>query len=280
MSGLLNFQPMLDGDFVRNSPSVAYNHKPALVAPVDILIGCNTDEGMSEALGAQIAIDTSQEFAAVLTAAFGFSPDMVQDILTLWPEDAQYPPYSEPMSIDWPALTAALGIKSGNQTRRIYGFINDYAMHAGRRLTAQSWPKLTGKKAYSFRWDTDPTRLPLVYTPGLGVGFAEHGAELSFEFGLPYVSGSPYPPIPDVPAMRNVSYAMQVHFISFANYGDPNKHGVKWIPQWPAYTQTSNQNFVYNATLDDTLNLHVEKDDYREPQLAWLNARWGYMGKG
>lgn len=184
---LLGFQPMLDGDILRNSASFAYDHSPPLIAPVDIMTGCNTDEGMSEALGGQTAFNTSAEVEYLVTAAFGLNSTMAEELLALYPEDAQYPPYSQPMSLDWPALTATVGVLSGKQTRRVYGIINDLGMMAGRRLTAASWKPLTGKKAYSFRWDVDPSRIPLVYTPGLGVGFAEHGAELSFEFRLPYV---------------------------------------------------------------------------------------------
>ncbi|KFY42676.1 hypothetical protein V495_04385 [Pseudogymnoascus sp. VKM F-4514 (FW-929)] len=275
-AGLASFQPILDGDIIRNSPSFAYAQSPPLIAPVDIITGCNTDEGMSEALGAQTPFNTTAEVENFLTAGLGVDTDIANEILALYPENGQYPPYSQPMTLDWPALTAALGIQSGTQTRRVYGIINDFAMMSGRRLTAASWTPLTGKKAYSFRWDVDPTRIPLVYTPGLGVGFAEHGAELSFEFRLPYVSGSPYPPIPDVPAMKNVSYAMQAHFVAFAATGDPNAHHVNWIPKWPAYAD-STRNFVYNATLDDTFNLHVEKDDFRSEQISWFNARWAYL---
>ncbi|OBT65285.1 hypothetical protein VE03_04603 [Pseudogymnoascus sp. 23342-1-I1] len=275
-AGLLSFSPTLDGDIIRNSPSFAYAQNPPLIVPVDIITGCNTDEGMSEAFGAQTPFNTSTEVENFLVAGLGVDSTIANEILALYPEDGQYPPYSQPMTLDWPALTAELGIQSGTQTRRVYGIINDFAMMAGRRLTAASWTPLTGKKAYSFRWDVDPSRIPLVYTPGLGVGFAEHGAELSFEFRLPYVSGSPYPPIPDVPAMRNVSYAMQAHFVAFAATGDPNAHHVNWIPKWPAYSG-STQNFVYNATLDDTLNLHVEKDDFRSEQISWFNARWTYL---
>lgn len=73
--------------------------------------------------------------------------------------------------------------------------------------------------------------------------------------------------------MGSVSYAMQTHFIAFAATGDPNAHHVKWIPKWPAYADGT-QNFVYNATLADTLNLHVEQDDFRSEQMSWFNARW------
>ena len=99
---------MVDGDMLRNSPSFAYDHVPPLVAPIDVLLGCNSDEGMSQALGGQVDIDNTDEFAYALTLEFGFNSTMLAEVLALWPEDAQYPPYSEPMSIDWPALTATV----------------------------------------------------------------------------------------------------------------------------------------------------------------------------
>lgn len=138
-----------------------------------------------------------------------------------------------------------MGVASGNQTRRLYGFVNDVVMHAGRGFTAQNRAKLTGKSAYSYCWDVDPSRIPLVYTPGLGIGFAQHGADVSFQFGIPEYYPQQCPIsilIPDVPAMRNVSYAMQVHFVSFSNSGDPNAHHLSWIPQWPAYEEGQEQN--------------------------------------
>ena len=273
------YNPVLDGDILRNSASFAYDHVPPLVAPIDILLGCNTDEGMSQAIGGQVDVENTAFFAEILTVVLGLSGTMVADVLTLWPENAQYPPYSEPMSLDWPALTATVGVPSGNQTRRFYGFVNDVVMHAGRRFTAQNWAKLTGKNAYSYRWDVDPSRIPLVYTPGLGVGFAQHGADVAFQFGIPENYSQISIPIPDVPAMRNVSFAMQAHFIAFANTGNPNDQHLAWIPKWPAYTEGQKQNFVYNATLQDTLNLHIENDDYRADQLEWLNERWAFVSK-
>ena len=114
---------------------------------------------------------------------------------------------------------------------------------------------------------------PIVYTPGLGPGFAQHGAELSWEFRLPYISPTPYPPLPNITAMRNESYAMQATFISFAATGSPNHHPLAWVPYWPEYKNGS-KNFVFNATLDDTLNLHIEDDTFREEGIKWFNERW------
>jgi carboxylesterase type B len=79
--------------------------------------------------------------------------------------------------------------------------------------------------------------------------------------------------------MQNVSYAMQAHWAAFAATGDPNSHGLKWIPKWPIYDDAE-QNFVYNATLDNTLNMHIEVDDFRTQAIGWLNARWPLLNRG
>lgn len=266
---------MVDGDFQRNSPEYQFNHEPPLIAPVDIIMGCNSDEAIG--LDIQTSANTSEQLSAYIQLTLGINSTKADEILTLYPEDAQYPPYSEPMTLDWQALTATLGIVSGNQTRRAYGIYTDLAMMAGRRYGTSTWPKIfPSKNAYSFRWDTDPSRIPLVYTAGLGVGFAQHGAELSYEFRLPYISGSPYPPLANITAIQNDSYAMQAHFVSFAAKGDPNAHGLNWVPIWPAYGfgEGEQKNFVYNATLDNVLNLHVENDDFRAEGMEWFNQRW------
>ncbi|KAK5736844.1 hypothetical protein LTR17_007169 [Elasticomyces elasticus] len=146
---------------------------------------------------------------------------------------------------------------------------------AGRRKTVDEWARFGGQ-AYSFRFDTDASRFPLVYTPGLGSGFAQHGAELSWEFRLPYVSSTPYPPLPNITAMQNVSYAMQATWASFASTGSPNHHGLGWIPYWPTYSNGS-KNFVFNGTLNNTLNLHIEDDDFRKEGIKWMNERWSLL---
>jgi hypothetical protein len=69
------------------------------------------------------------------------------------------------------------------------------------------------------------------------------------------------------------------HFIAFAATGDPNAHHVGRIPKWSAYADREQKNFVYNATLQNMLNLHVEDDDYRADQLQWVNERWRFVNK-
>jgi carboxylesterase type B len=149
---------------------------------------------------------------------------------------------------------------------------------SGRRLTAQRWNEATGgAPVYSYRFDTDVRRFPLYNQPnGNGLGFAEHASDLSYDFRLPYASYTPYLPLLNVTALHNVSYALQATWISFAATNSPNHHGLDWVPQWPEYN-ASRQNFVYNGTIDNTLNLHVEDDTFREAQIGWWMDHWGYL---
>ena len=266
--------PIIDGDFLNTLPTEAFFSDPPLLAAVDLITGCNSDEAIG--LGIQVPYNSSDELSDLVQALLVVNSSISETILDLYPLDAQSPPYSLPMTVDWPALTAAIGVSSGTQTRRAYAIFTDFYMMAGRRMTAKSWPEVfPNKKAYSYRWDTDPTTVPLVFTPGLGVGFAQHGAELSWEFRLPYVSGSPYPPLPKIDAMQKVSYAMQTQWISFAATGDPNKHGLGWVPTWNPYGPGgAAKNMVYNGTVSGVLNLHIEDDDFRNEAIGWINGNW------
>ncbi|KAI9730740.1 MAG: hypothetical protein M1834_005709 [Cirrosporium novae-zelandiae] len=258
-----DFTPYVDGEFIVNGP--LYNFANKKVAPINFITGCNSDEGL---IFTGVAPNTSIEVSTFLQSYFDIDNATAYEMMSVYPLDGPLPPYSVSSSIDWVNLTAAVGVYTGTQTRRLYGIFGDYEFHVGRRMTASSWNSITGKHAYSYRFDTDVTRFPLVVTPGLGVGFSEHGAELSFEFRLPYVSPTPYPPLPNITSMQRESYAMQACWASFAATGSPNNHGLSWIPYWPAYDE-SPSNFVFNATINDTLNLHIEDDNYRVKQLKW-----------
>ncbi|KAK5739901.1 hypothetical protein LTR17_004997 [Elasticomyces elasticus] len=229
-----NFGPVFDGDLFRTYPFVAFQQ--GRLPPINLITGCNSDEGMS--LGGQTAANTSLELELYLEAGLGINKTLAQQLLDLYPLDAPSPPYSVPNDYPWQEATLKIGLVCGNQTRRSYGIFGSH-----------------------------------LSTPGLGPGFAQHGAELSWEFRLPYVSSTPYPPLPNITAMQNVSYAMQATWASFASTGSPNHHGLGWIPHWPAYSNGS-KNFVFNGTLNDTLNLHIEDDDFRKEGIKWMNERW------
>lgn len=73
----------------------------------------------------------------------------------------------------------------------------------------------------------------------------------------------PWTPLPNITSMQRIGDVMQAHWARFASTGDPNAHGLKWIPKSPAYDdeQEGGKNFVYNAALDNVLNLHTEDDN-------------------
>lgn len=260
-----NFVATVDGNFIEDTFSNQFTNKQ--IAPISLIIGCNSDEGISFG---QTAANTSAELSTFLQTNIGINQTVAERLLKLYPLDGPSPPYSVNSSVDWIKETASVGVYSGRQTRRSYAIAGDLVFIAGRRETAARWKSTTGKAAYSFRFDTAPSRFPLIVTPGLGVGFVQHGADLSWQFRLPYISPTPYPPIPNVTAMKAASYAMQAAWISFAATGDPNLHGLSWVPYWPRYEKRK-ENFVYNSTLDNALNLYIERDDFREEGIAWIN---------
>ncbi|KAK4921046.1 hypothetical protein LTR49_011416 [Elasticomyces elasticus] len=271
------FGPVVDGDFFRTYPFKAFEQ--GRLPPVNIITGCNSDEGLTWAsvFGNGIAANTTAELAAVLEVGLHMNGTLADQLLDLYPFNAPAPPYSVPLDYQWVSTMAKIGLSAGAQTRRLYGLAGDKAVMAGRRKTASEWDKFGGL-AYSFRFDTDSSRFPIVVTPGLGPGFAQHGAELSWQFRLPYIAPTPYPPLPNITSMRDLSYAMQATWASFAATGSPNHHGVSWVPYWPAYSNGS-QNMVFNATLSDSLNLHVEDDDFRRQGIAWMNDKWALLDK-
>lgn len=69
---------------------------------------------------------------------------------------------------------------------------------------------------------------------------------------------------------------MQATWASFAATGSPNHHGLDWVPYWPEYSNGS-QNFVFNATMSDTLNLHIEDDSFRKAGIDWFNSKWALL---
>ncbi|OJJ45241.1 hypothetical protein ASPZODRAFT_160156 [Penicilliopsis zonata CBS 506.65] len=273
-----DFRPVIDGDFLKLSPSVQFNRHQ--MAPVALIVGANSDEGMTTF---STDANNSAELSTLVQSKMGLNSSAADQLVDLYAGLASLPPYSQPLDIDWVGAARAAGFSAGNFSRVGYAIGGDWSAISGRRKTAQRWHQGSGQAVYSYRFDTDPWRFPIHNeSSGLGLGFAEHGSDLCFEFRIPYVPYTPYLPVQNVTSMHRVSYALQATWISFASTKDPNHHGLDWVPHWPEYTE-SQKNFVYNATLDDTLNLHVEEDTFREEQIQWWMDRWDWLltqGKG
>lgn len=89
--------------------------------------------------------------------SLGINITLADQLLNLYPLDAPSPPYSVPNDYPWVEATAKAGFISGSQSRRIYSIIGDKFVMAGRRKAAHDWHPFGGD-AYSFRFDTDPSR--------------------------------------------------------------------------------------------------------------------------
>lgn len=61
---------------------------------------------------------------------------------------------------------------------------------------------------------------------------------------------------------------MSRSWVSFAHDLDPNGHQIEHVPHWPDYHE-SESNIVFRAN-----ETWIEKDDWREKQLALWDTIW------
>ena len=215
--------PVIDGDFIRRRPAaeLAAGH----VTRVPILLGSNSDEGFFVVNALGFAPNSTATLTGLLARALpALNSTIINAILTAYPEGGPAPPYSLPPDYPWCAALAAANLSCGSEYRRTAAILGDYFVTAPRRYMASEWARL-GLPAYSYRFDTDPTAIPIAFWHGLGPGFATHGADVPYEFGLPggfTTSIDFYPPVKDVPTHRYLSHVMVSKWVAFAHSGDPN----------------------------------------------------------
>ena len=278
----LPWTPVLDGTFLRR-PATA-EIAAGNVAKVPVLLGGNSDEGLFIASLVNLTIPDTATLTALLRSIFPTARNATIDQLTsLYPLGDPVPPYVLPADFPWCAAIATVNLNCGAQWRRFAAIVGDWFITSARRYLAREWARM-GIPTYSFRFDTDPTALdPLRYWVGLGPGFALHGAELAYEFGLPpgfTTSVDFYPPVRNVPPHMEVSRAMVSKWVSFVYAGDPNAVEVEGVPEWPVYgVDEGGRNMVFNATVDATYN-HVEIDDYRAKAVGFIIAHLDEMEYG
>ncbi|KAF2713988.1 alpha/beta-hydrolase [Pleomassaria siparia CBS 279.74] len=254
-----SWSPVTDGDFIRTAP--LFSMEKGNFARVPVIIGSNSDEGLFVASLINQTIDTPEMLRVFLGALFpGAYNSTLDSLLTLYPDGDPVPPYSLSPSYPWCEAMSTIHLACGSQWRRFAAISGDLFVHASQRYTAQLFVQY-GLPVYSFRFDTDPTGIPLVKWIGLGPGFATHGAELAYEMGLPPGFTTPlhlYPPVKNVSTHAETSREMVSKWVAFA-YSEVN---------WPQYDQDA-ENLVFNAT-DKALNVHVEEDTFRAEQIAFM----------
>ncbi|KAJ5684508.1 uncharacterized protein N7477_000853 [Penicillium maclennaniae] len=277
--------PVIDGEFLRRP--AAWEIHDGNCARVPLLLGSNSDEGLIKLTASEYFPNSTNETTTLLKSNFPLlQSSVIEQLLSLYPEDGQgeAPPYSLPPDFPWCKALHAANLPCGSQYRRAAALLGDYVSHAPRRYMARLWSRL-GLPTYSFHFKAAVTGVPIQFFYGLGPGFANHGAELAYEMGLPGGFTTPirfYPPVKNVSGHVALSMEMNRRWIAFVARRDPNQlkdrnSSLKW-----SQYETSASNFVFDAT-DEDLNLYMETDDYRERACQiWTDnvAYTDYSGQG
>ncbi|KAL2159330.1 hypothetical protein VTH06DRAFT_2333 [Thermothelomyces fergusii] len=265
--------PTVDGDFIAKPPSLQLE-AGEFPHDVSLLAGANDDEGfvLADLLGPSTA--TEDQLRRLLRGGFKFARDeTIEAVLSAYPSDAPSPPYALPMSLTplfCSALEAVNRTCGGVQYRRLAAILGDYGLIHGRRDMARKFASL-GLTAYTYRFDTWPTSIPIQTEYQTVPGFAGHSTEYSYFFRFPrdYDLHGNNPPVANSSSHVALSHAISAMLIAYIYTGDPNAAHVPGVPVWPKYTVDNPSNLVLNATeTPDVLNIHVEPDTWREEGMA------------
>ncbi|KAK3293163.1 Alpha/Beta hydrolase protein [Chaetomium fimeti] len=267
--------PTIDGDFITEPPSLQLA-AGAVQRNISLLLGTNDDEGFVLANLLGPGTETESQLRQILQSVFPLARNTtITRLLTAYPTSAPNPPYALPMSSTpefCAALEAANQTCGGAQYRRLAAITGDYGLIHGRRDMAAKWAEL-GETAYTWRFGTWPTSMPLDTTLEGQPGFAAHGAEYSYFFRFPadYELFGNNPHVPDSEAHRALAEVISTRVIAYVYSGDPNfvEGTVPNVPAWPKYSVENPSNLVLNATqVPDKLNIHIEPDTWREEGMA------------
>lgn len=255
--------PILDGEFLSRLPSESFSK--GLVADVAILAGSNTDEGTATFFGPRGTLNTDDDVHALLAGmGAGLDNDTVAQLMSLYPDDpAQGCPFNT-----GPERFA----ENGYQYKRGAAIVGDEVIHAGRRFTTEyysSLPRARRRPVYSYRFDQSPWNGIEVLVATEAPVYSTHYAEICFVFNIDSsISRSNTNWIGPDAEYYQLSNLISRSWISFVHDLDPNNHGLRGIPRWPNYSR-SRSNFVFKVG-----NNHIEKDDWRVPQLKFWSTIW------
>ncbi|GAA6004486.1 carboxylesterase/lipase family protein [Rhodotorula paludigena] len=234
--------PVVDGDLIASYPSDALNARKFV--PVPLLIGANTDEG--SAFGSK-GLNSTSDFAAAIAARW---PQMqnstIERLLELYPNDP---------SVGCPYGTGDGVLPSGTHDKRSNSLWGDVMYHFGRRWMAQLFAE-ADQPVFSYRYNQPAENATVL----LGTA---HFAEVASVFSNPLPTQNP---LGSRPGDAELARLMTSQWISFIHDGTPNNHGVDGAPTWPDYRDEPS-NYLYSRK-----EWEVERDDYRQEQLAFLRT--------
>ncbi|KAL2810891.1 Alpha/Beta hydrolase protein [Aspergillus granulosus] len=242
----------VDGTFIKEYPQISI--RQGRLAKVPILLGTNTDEGVSFGT---TGVNTDEDCIAQLTTSkrWVLTEDRATELITYYPDDpAVGCPYGWG-NVTWPS--------KGLMYKRYSSMAGDITMDAPRRLLAETMVRYK-KNVYSYRWDVPG----LNETSNIGV---THFAEIPFIFANPVQN---FTKLGDDPARLELANLAARMWTSFVVDLDPNGHGVSDIAQWPRYSRSNPaknkpSNFVFRLPRSQS---YVEDDTYRKEGMAYLNT--------
>ncbi|KAL4769714.1 Alpha/Beta hydrolase protein [Aspergillus nidulans var. acristatus] len=237
----------VDGKFIKEYPQISTTE--GRLAKVPILLGSNTDEGVSFGT---TGVDTDEDCVAQLISSkrWVLTTEQATELITYYPDDPIGSPYGWG-NITWP--------EKGLMYKRYSSMAGDITMAAPRRLLAETMAKYE-QPVYSYRWDV----AALNTTSTIGVN---HFAEIPFVFANPVQNITKLGDDPSRLELANLAARMWASFVTDL---DPNGHGIDDIPEWPQYsTSVSPSNFVFRLPSNES---YVEADDYRVDGIAYLNT--------
>ncbi|KAF2169199.1 hypothetical protein M409DRAFT_64945 [Zasmidium cellare ATCC 36951] len=246
-----SFGFVVDNDLIV-APASSQLEKGAFVK-VPYIVGVNSDEGT----GFSRPVNTTAQLLQGLTAQ-GYDNATAQDLSILYPD---IPDIGIPAT-----LPGRPNATIGSQFKRTSAMYGDMSMTAPRRLSAQMWTK-HGVPAYSYRFN--------VLVNGISYIFgAVHFQEVAFVFhntegyGYPQ-NGNPSPlGGPERAKYLRVAKLMTRMWISFVNFGDPNRGvGDLEATHWPVYTLENPRQFVF----EQNVTSHAESDWYRAEGIQYIS---------
>jgi carboxylesterase type B len=254
--------PVIDGDFITQSTTNLTRNGNFVRVP--FLIGTNFDEGTQ--FGKE-GINTTEEFrASLLEEAPALTEEAIDIIAALYPD---IPELGIPATLHGrPPADSPYG----RQWKRAAAYGGDLTMHAGRRITTQSWAKY-GVPAYTYHFDV------LVNGKSDEIG-STHFQEVAFVFdntnGYGYenaVSVDPFANEP--PTFDELASIMSTAWVSFVHDLDPNNNAFshqKGITKeglvWPVYGVDYPSNVAFNVNVSGLA--YIEPDTYRGAAIAYL----------
>ncbi|RWA11924.1 hypothetical protein EKO27_g3154 [Xylaria grammica] len=252
--GSIYWDPLVDGDFLTDYPSVLAEAGSFIKVP--LLIGNNNDEGISfsptgfnDSTSIYYGLLSNPGFSGLAGLPYQISPASARRLLELYPnEPSQEPPYDVTNDTIFPEY--------GLQWRRACAIYGDIVMIAGRRKLCAQYAE-AGQPVYSYRFATRPWGA----AEAAGV---QHFVNVAFSFQN--ITGTLGP----LSSHKDISTDIGRSYLNFVYRHDPNadKEGARTaLPHWPRWTATRPSNMVLNATQPV-----VERDNFREGGIAFIQS--------